>query len=120
MALHESGEMYLESVLILLTEKGQVRSVDVGEYMGFSKPSVSRAMKILREEGYVKFDDDGHITLTRKGKKIADKIYERHVVLSEWLTSIGVDEEVAAEDACKVEHVISDETFEAIKKLVGK
>ena len=120
MELHESGEMYLESVLVLLKEKGQVRSVDVGEYMGFSKPSVSRAMKILRQEDYVKFDDDGHITLTRKGKRVAEKIYERHVVLSEWLTSIGVAEDVAAEDACKVEHVISDETFDAIKKLMGK
>ena len=117
MHLQESGEMYLETILIL-SRKGAVRSLDVAEYMGFSKPSVSRAVGLLKNGGYIHVDDDGH--------EISDKIYERHTVLTSFLTLLGVDPKVAAEDACKIEHDISDESFEAIKhhavkgKLPGK
>ena len=116
MALHESGEMYLETILILSNKNSYVRSIDVSEYMGYSKPSVSRAMGILKSGGFVKIDDDGFITLTDNGKHLAEKIYERHTILTEYLVRLGVDRETAAQDACKVEHVISDETFDALKK----
>lgn len=115
MKIQESGEMYLESILILSEKKGAVRSIDVAEYMNYSKPSVSRAMSILRAENYIKFDINGYILLTDKGRCIAEKIYERHTVLTALLKEIGVSAETAADDACRIEHVISDETFNAIK-----
>ena len=120
MKIQESGEMYLESILILSEKKGAVRSIDVADYMNFSKPSVSRAMSILRAENYIKFDTNGYIILTEKGRLIAEKIYERHTVLTTLLTEIGVSPETAADDACRIEHVISDETFKAIKKSLKK
>ena len=116
MNLQESGEMYLETILILSKKNPNVRAIDIGEYMGYSKPSVSRAMSILKSGGYVSVDPAGHITLTDSGLEIAEKIYERHTMLTKFLTRLGVDEKTASEDACKIEHVISDESFEAIKK----
>lgn len=114
MALQESGEMYLETILILSRRGGCVRSVDISEYMGYSKPSVSRAVGLLKSGNYIVIDDDGHITLTEAGLKTAEKIMRRHELLTELLVSLGVDRTVAAADACKMEHVISDETYEAI------
>ena len=114
--IQESGEMDLETILILSKKKSAVRSIDVVEYMGFSKPSVSRAMSKLREDRYIVMDVDGFIALTEKGRELAGKIYERHTALTEFLVSIGVDEKTAAADACKMEHDISDETFEAMKR----
>ena len=114
MALQESGEMYLETILILSRRGGCVRSVDISEYMGYSKPSVSRAVGLLKAGNYITMDDDGHITLTEAGLKTAEKIMRRHELLTELLVSLGVDRTVAAADACKMEHVISDETYEAI------
>ena len=108
--------MYLETILILSKKKSAVRSIDVVEYMGFSKPSVSRAMAKLREDRYIVMDEDGFIALTEKGRELAGKIYERHTALTGFLVSIGVNEETAAADACKMEHDISDETFEAMKR----
>ena len=116
MRLQESGEMYLETILVLSEERSYVRAVDVGEYMGFSKPSVSRAMRLLREAGYVQTDENGFLQLTESGKARAKKIYERHTVLSEYLKKIGVSDEVAVDDACKLEHYMSDETFEALRR----
>ena len=116
MPIQESGEMYLESILVLSRKKPNVRAIDVGEYMGFSKPSVSRALGLLKNGGFVTADEHGFLTLTKEGRAIAEKIYERHTELTNYLTLIGVDKEVASEDACKLEHVLSDESFEAIKK----
>ncbi len=116
MVIQESGEMYLETILILSKKKSDVRSIDVGEYMGFSKPSVSRAVGLLREGGYITVDKDGFLYLTDAGREIAEKIYERHTMLTEFLVRIGVSPETAAHDACKIEHDISDESFEAIKR----
>ena len=116
MIIQESGEMYLETILILSKENKIVRSIDICEYMGFSKPSVSRAMSNLREGKYIEMDKDNYITLTQKGLEIAEKIYERHTILTDLLISLGVSKETASNDACKIEHDISDETFEAIKK----
>lgn len=116
MDVHESGEMYLEAILVLSKQSGFVRSIDVGEYLGYSKPSVSRAMGILRKGGYVLTDKDGSITLTEKGLALAETIYERHTVLTKLLVYLGVQEEVASTDACKLEHAISDESFRAIKR----
>ena len=116
MQLLESGEMYLETILILTQQKGSVRSIDVGEYMGYSKPSVSRAVSILRKGGYVNMDSGGFLTLTDSGHEIASKILERHQILTRALILLGVSEEVAAEDACKIEHHISDETMEMISR----
>ena len=116
MALLESGQMYLETILILTNESSTVRSIDVCEHMGFSKPSVSRAIGLLKNGGYISVDQDGYITLTEVGREVAQKIYDRHRVLTDFLISLGVDEEVASNDACKIEHHISDESFEAIKK----
>lgn len=113
--LQESGEMYLETILILSKQPNNVRSLDVADYMGFSKPSVSRAVGLLKSGGYISVDGNGYITLTESGRNIAEKIYERHNVLTDVLVSLGVDKEVALEDACKMEHVISDESFAAIK-----
>lgn len=115
MSVHESGEMYLEAILVLSKQNGYVRSIDVSEYLGYSKPSVSRAMGILRNGGYITVDKDGAITLTESGSEIAEKIYERHTVLSKLLMRLGVSEETAVADACKLEHAISDESFQAIK-----
>ena len=120
MHIQESGEMYLETILILSKKLEHVRAVDIGEYMGYSKPSVSRAVGLLRSGGFISVDDNGHITLTNSGKNRADKIFERHSILTSILTSIGVSEETASEDACKIEHVLSDETFEAIKRILTK
>ena len=116
MVLQESGEMYLETILILSSKNSFVRAIDVGEYMGFSKPSVSRAMSLLRQDGYVDVAADGAIILTDRGRETAEKIYERHTLLTEFLVRLGVGEETAAQDACKIEHDISDESFEAIKR----
>ena len=116
MTVRESGEMYLEAILVLAKKSGYVRSIDVSEYLGYSKPSVSRAMGILREGGYILTEKDGAITLTDSGKKLAETIYERHTVLSELLIRLGVDEKTATDDACRIEHVISDESFQAIKQ----
>ena len=116
MATGESKEMYLETILILSEKSLTVRSVDISEYMGFSKPSVSRAMGLLKADGYIKEDYRSGIVLTAKGKEIAEEVYERHVTLTKMFESLGVDPETAAEDACKIEHVISDATFSAIKK----
>ena len=118
MALQESGEMYLETIFVLSQSSDHVRSVDVGEYMGYSKPSVSRAMGLLKQGGFVTVSDDGAITLTADGREVAEKIYERHTLITEFLVSLGVDRETAAEDACKIEHDISDASFDAIKKRV--
>ncbi|MEG2233548.1 MAG: metal-dependent transcriptional regulator [Oscillospiraceae bacterium] len=115
MHLQESGEMYLETILILSKKIGAVRSLDVAEYMGFSKPSVSRAIGLLKAGQFVVADAEGLLSLTEAGKEIADKIYERHTTLTEFLMLLGVDEETASEDACKMEHDISDKSFEAIK-----
>lgn len=118
MPIQESGEMYLETILVLSKRIGNVRSLDVANEMNYSKPSVSRAMGILKAEEYIVIDDDGFITLTSSGAKIAKKIYERHVVISDLLVSIGVDRKTADIDACRIEHVISDKTFKAIKKTI--
>ena len=119
MNVHESGEMYPEAILVLSRKSGFVRSVDVGEYLGYSKPSVSRAMGLLRKGDLVTVEQDGGLHLTQEGRDIAEKIYERHTVLSQVLISLGVPEQVAVEDACKIEHDISDVTFEAIKKHIA-
>ena len=118
MNIYESAEDYLERILILQEEKGEVRSIDIAHDMGFSKPSISVAMKKLKEAGLIEIDEHGFITLTKQGHVIADKVYERHTVLKKILIDIGVDPKQAEKDACKVEHVISEETFEAIKKKV--
>lgn len=116
MSVYESGEMYLEAIFVLTKQNGYVRSIDVSEYLGYSKPSVSRAMGILRNGGYIIMDKDGSITLTDSGREIAEKIFERHTVLSNLLIRMGVSEETAVADACKLEHAVSDESFEAIKR----
>ena len=119
MSVHESGEMYLEAILVLSGKSNFVRSIDVSEYLGYSKPSVSRAVGILRNGEYITVDKDGAITLTPSGRAIAEKIYERHTLLSKLLIRMGVSEETAAADACKLEHAISDESFEAIKRYTA-
>ena len=116
MSIHESGQMYLETIYILSQNKSYVRAIDVGEHLGYSKPSVSRAMSILKKNGYVLVDTDGAITLTESGMEIARTMYTRHTVLSEMLMRLGVDEKTATEDACRIEHVISEESFLAVKK----
>ena len=118
MHLQESGEMYLETIYILLKKTNDVRSMDIAEYMNFSKPSVSRAVGLLKEGEYITVDKDGFITLTDSGKEIAAKIYERHTMLTDFLIRLGVEEETAAADACKIEHDISDRSFEALKQHV--
>ena len=118
MSVHESGEMYLEAIYVLHEKTGFVRSIDISEYLGYSKPSVSRAMGILRSGEYIQVDTDGGISLTEKGQDIARKIYDRHKLLTDLLVRIGVSQETAAEDACKLEHAISDESFEALKKYL--
>lgn len=120
MILLESGEMYLETILVLQQRNSKVRSIDISEEMQFSKPSVSRAIKLLKTNGYINVDPQGYITFTDKGKEIAEDIYERHQVLTECLMYLGVSEELAAKDACKIEHDLSKETFAAIKKHMKK
>lgn len=116
MKIQESAENYLETILMINERKGSVRSIDIVNELEFSKPSVSVAMKNLREHGYINMDADGYITLTDKGSEIAEKMYERHTFISQMLIKLGVDPKTAVEDACRIEHVISAETFEAIKK----
>ena len=120
MAIHASGEDYLEAILALRQEKGFVRSIDVAQRLGFSKPSISRAMSILRSDGYVTMERDGRLELTPSGEQVAQEIYERHRWLTDWLIHMGVTPEVAAEDACKIEHDISPETFRCMKEHLDK
>ena len=120
MRLQESGVMYLETILILSQQKPSVRSIDVGEYMGYSKPSVSRAVGLLKQGGYLTMDADGYLHLTEEGHEIAAKTYERHEFLTSYFIRLGVSPETAAEDACKIEHDISDETFRALKRHVAE
>ena len=119
MHLQESAEMYIETIYVLSQQRSSVRSIDVAEYMGYSKPSVSRAVGLLKQGGYVVTDEDGFLSLTDLGLQQARKIFERHTILSKFFISLGVSEEIASEDACKIEHVISDETFQAIKNSLA-
>lgn len=116
MHLQESGQMYLESIYVLTKRGGQCRSVDVGEYLGYSKPSVSRAMGLLKKGGFIEVNADGTLVLTRLGREVAETMYERHTLLTDLLTRLGVPKEIASEDACKIEHAISEQSFAAIKK----
>lgn len=116
MALHESGQMYLETIYILLQQNAKIRAIDVGTYLGYTKPSVSRAVGILKKGEYITVDGDGYISLTSLGKEIAEKLYERHTVLTNMLVALGIDKETATEDACRIEHVISDKSFDVVKK----
>ena len=118
--VHESAENYLETILVLSKTHPQVRSIDIVNEMGFSKPSVSVAMKNLRQQEYITMDDNGHIKLTPTGLKLAESVYERHTLISEFLVKIGVNADIAAEDACRIEHVLSPETFEALKNYIKK
>ena len=118
MRIQESGEMYLETIYVLSQKHPTVRAIDVGEHMGYSKPSVSRAMGLLKNGGFIEVAHDGAITLTAEGREVAHKIYERHTILTAFLMGLGVDEEIASEDACKLEHDISDVSLEAIKRYV--
>ena len=119
MNLHESGQMYLETILVLSKSLPSVRSIDIVEHMGYSKPSVSRAMGLLKNGGFIRMDEDGYITLTDEGREVAETIYERHNILTEALVRLGVDHETAAEDACKIEHAISDRSIQAIKRYLS-
>ena len=119
MNLQESGQMYLETIYVLTKSSSAVRAIDVGDSMGFSKPSVSRALGLLKKGGFVEVDENGFLTLTDSGKKVAEKIYERHTIITKILLHLGIDKETAAKDACKLEHAISDKSFEAIKKFAG-
>lgn len=118
--MHESGEMYLETIYVLGQKQQNVRSIDVAEEMGFSKPSVSRGVSILKQQGYLTVDGNGFLELTDSGMDLAKKIYERHTILTEALVRLGVDPEIAQQDACKMEHIISDETLNAFKRYMGK
>ena len=120
MKLLESGEMYLETIYLLTEENPNVRSIDVCEHMGFSKPSVSRAVGLLKAGGYINVDKDGYLSLTDVGREVAIKMYDRHKLLTDFLVSLGVDKDTAATDACKIEHHISDESFEALKRHICK
>lgn len=120
MRLQESGEMYLEAIHVLSKNQTMVRSIDVSEYLGYSKPSVSRAVGLLKSGGYLTVDRDGGLNLTESGREIAEKIYERHTLLTKLLIHMGVSEEIATADACKLEHAISDESFQAIKNYAQK
>ena len=119
MVMQESGEMYLETVLVLEKRRGNVRAVDMAEHLGISKPAVSKAVAKYREEELLRVDASGGISLTEKGREIAEKVYERHLVLTDFLRELGVDEDTAASDACRIEHVISEKTFDAIKRRRG-
>jgi len=118
LSIHESAEMYLETIHVLGLKENRVRSIDIVNELEYSKPSVSVAMKNLRTQGYIAIDEDGYITLTAKGRKIAETMYERHIAISDWLIYLGVDKKTAVNDACKMEHVISDKSFTAIKKYI--
>ncbi len=118
MKSHESAEDYLETILVLLKRNGQVRSIDIATEMNFSKPSISNAMKNFREQGYITVDDGGHIILTPTGRELAERVYERHQLLTQFLVALGVAKETALEDACRIEHVISEESFEKIKQHI--
>ena len=120
MHLQESGEMYLETILVLSKKQPAVRAIDISEYMGYSKPSVSRAVGLLKSGGFIVVDKDGFISLTEDGLAVANKIYERHTLLTQFLVQLGVDPETASEDACKIEHAISNASFEAIKRHASK
>ena len=120
MQIHQSAEDYLETILILKERNHIVRSIDIANEMNFSKPSVSVAMKNLRENGYIEVSNEGFISLLPPGQEIAEKIYERHTLLTDWLVSLGVDAHTAAEDACRIEHCISSESFSALKHFLGK
>lgn len=120
MRMQESAEMYLETIFVLSQQKPSVRSIDIAYELDYKKPSVSVAMKNLRENGYIKIDGDGHITLTETGKEIAVTMYERHTIIADWLTHLGVDQATAVEDACRMEHVISADSFNAIKKHLNQ
>lgn len=120
MSIQESGEMYIENIYVLTKQSDKVRSIDVCERMGYSKPSVSRAIGILKRNGYIEVDPSGYITLTETGTSVAERIYERHTILTEFLVSIGVPHDVAVLDACKMEHILSDEAFDAIKKSISE
>lgn len=119
MKIQESAENYLETILMLKEEKGAVRSIDIVHHLDFSKPSISRAMSLLRENGYITMDKEGYIELTRSGMEIASRIYERHQLLTQWLTRLGVDPDVASADACRMEHDISEETFQKLKDHIS-
>ncbi|MBQ9801834.1 MAG: metal-dependent transcriptional regulator [Clostridia bacterium] len=116
MALHESGQMYLEAIYVLLQKNEKIRAIDIGAYLGYTKPSVSRGVGILKKGDYISVDSEGYITLNASGKQLAEQLYERHTVLTKMLMALGVDEETATEDACRIEHVISDKSFTAVKK----
>lgn len=116
MALYESGQMYLEAIYVLLQKNEKVRAIDIGAYLGYTKPSVSRAVGILKRDGYISVDSDGFITLNQSGRREAEQLYERHTVLAQMLMALGVDEATATADACRIEHVISDSSFAAVKK----
>ena len=120
LAIQESGENYLEAILIIKEKQGYVRAIDVAHKLGFSKPSVSRAVSILKKEGYIETDGLNQILLTPSGRELAERIYDRHKVLTSFFVSLGVDEKIAAEDACKIEHIISQESFDKIKEKVNK
>lgn len=120
MPIQESGEMYLETILYLTKEIGSVRAIDVAEHMGYSKPSVSRAVGLLKNGGYITVDEEGFLVLTDSGKDVAEKIYERHTLLTEFFVKLGINPETASDDACKIEHHLSDETFNAIKRHAKK
>ena len=116
MPMHESGQMYLEAIFILLQTKEKIRAIDVGAYLGYTKPSVSRAVGLLKKSEHISVDVDGYITMTPKGEQFAEQLYERHIVLTNMFMALGIDEETASEDACRIEHVISDKSFAAVKK----
>lgn len=120
MSIQESGEMYIETIYVLTRTSNRVRSIDVCDRMGYSKPSVSRAIGILKKNGYITVDASGYITLTKEGEQVAERIYERHTIITQFLVDLGVSAETAATDACKMEHTISDESFAAIKKALSK
>ena len=118
MALHESGQMYLETIHVLLQKNRIIRAIDISAYLGYTKPSVSRALGILKKNGYIYVSDEGYVSLSPSGKSVAEQLYERHTVLTKMLVSLGVDKNTAADDACRIEHVISDDSFSAIKKYL--
>ena len=118
MALHESGQMYLETIHVLLQKNKIIRAIDISAYLGYTKPSVSRALGILKKNGYIYVSDEGYVSLSPSGKSVAEQLYERHTVLTKMLVSLGVDKNTAADDACRIEHVISDDSFSAIKKYL--
>ena len=120
MKIQESAENYLEAILVLKKEKGRIRSIDIARHLEFTKPSISRAINLLKNNGYVTVDKEGWIELTEEGQTIAGKVYERHSFIAAWLTSIGVPADIATEDACRIEHDISDETFQKVKEFVTR